>query len=139
MSEDNHHILNFSQRHQGQEEAKEEDFIFFSALRQYGATPPMISFVMRDGNRYALPTSALGEIWLRQNRQVISLKFHNAEVEIEGRNLLALYEKLLLRKVREIREIIQPSQKPEESLGSDALFISRIEYDSENWNGGMGG
>lgn len=105
-----------------------EDSIFFTILRQHGATSRMIGFVLKNQHHHALPTSEIEEIYFDPVRGIV-LFFRFGVVQIEGRNLDLLYLYLREQKVIEIREF---SRKSDSILDEKALLVSSIRYESDN-------
>lgn len=110
------------------ERQDQEDAIFFTVIRQQGATAEQISFRLKNGVRHSLPWTEISEIYYVPE-EGITLFFRLGRVEIQGRNLEKLQELLEERKVIQIREF---SDNSEMYFDKEALCIQRIIYDSAN-------
>lgn len=105
-----------------------EEAVFFTSLRQQGATAEQLGFQLKNGSFHSLPYYEIGEIYFEPSAGIV-LFFRMGLVRIEGRNLKKLYQQLHARKVVEIREF---SENAGMFFATDALFISSITYESEN-------
>lgn len=105
-----------------------EQSAFFSCLRQPGHKADYITFFMKDRKQHMLATSEITEGQFDPDRG-ITLIFHFGIVRIEGRNLEALVVMLRQKRVTEIREFSEDAKR---FFDKEALFISKVHYESEN-------
>lgn len=104
-----------------------EETIFFTVVRQQGATADYIDFHLKPGRHHTLSINDIREMCF-DPEQGIFLFFGFGTVHIEGRNLGKLHALLCQRKVSEIREF---SEKADVFFEKDVLVIQRIHYESE--------
>jgi hypothetical protein len=105
-----------------------EDSVFFTILRQHGASVRMLGLVLKNQCQHAIPVSEIEEIYYEPARGII-LFLRFGVIRIEGRNLEPLYLYLREQKVVEIRGF---SRKSEAFFDEKALLVSAIHYESEN-------
>lgn len=105
-----------------------EDSLFFTILRQPSGYVQQISFCLNNGSQHTLAAGEVSEIYYNPSHGII-LFFGMGKVHIQGRNLEALHRYLKENRVKEIREFSTGSQV---FFATDALFISKISYESEN-------
>lgn len=121
--------------HSNEKQHIEENTLFFTITRQQGASPPTLTFILKDQSYHTLATTDIEEIYYEPAKGII-LFFRFGIAHIEGRNLLTLHQFLRERKISEIREF---SENADIFFDQKALFISRITYESDNirrWNTG---
>lgn len=102
--------------------------LFFTVQRQNSGRVEAISFILRNGRQHTLAADGLHEIYFEATYGVV-LFFGLGSVHIQGRNLGGLYRYLKENRVKEIREFSDNSQV---FFTEDALFISKIVYESQN-------
>lgn len=97
---------------------------FYITERQIGKSVEMVSFALKCGSKRAFPVTAFDEIKYRPETG-ISLYSRMATIIIMGRNLNPLYELLISRRVKEVKNFC--SQHMTES----ELFIESITIHSD--------
>jgi hypothetical protein len=101
---------------------------FFSCLRQPGQKAEYITFFMKDRTQHMLAASEIVEGQLDPDRGIV-LFFPFGRVRIEGRNLEELVVMLRQKRVTEIREFSEDAKR---FFDKEALFISKVHYESDN-------
>lgn len=105
-----------------------EESLFFTILRQPNASARFISFHLNGGGQHTLAAREISESYYHPSVGII-LFFGMGKIHIQGRNLESLYRYLKENRVKEIREFSDSSQV---FFTSDALFINKIDYESQN-------
>lgn len=105
-----------------------EESLFFTILRQPSGYVQQITFCLNNGGQHTLAAGEIHEMYYHPSQGII-LFFGAGKVHIQGRNLEGLFRYLKENRVKEIREFTDSSQV---FFATDALFISKIVYESEN-------
>ncbi len=121
--------LRWSEKAAGEkEDGSLHDASFYTLLRQPTERVDYLCFTLKNGRQHMVSASDITEMCHEPGSSIV-LFFHAGTVHIEGRNLDALFGHLQDRRVKEVREF---SDSRETVLNTDALFVSRIAFDSEN-------
>ncbi len=97
---------------------------FYITERQIGRTVEMISFALKCGNKRAFPVTVFDEIKYRPETG-ICLYSRMATIIIMGRNLNPLYELLISRRVKEVKDFCS------QHVSEAELFIESITIHSD--------
>lgn len=130
MTEGNHYNpgARWADRAKNENDEALEEAVFFTLQRQSGSPVELVTFALKEGYHHSIASNEIEEIFFHPERGIF-LFFAFGKVQIEGRNLQKLYRHLRERKVTEIREF---SDNAQQFFDKEALFISRIHYESEN-------
>jgi hypothetical protein len=110
------------------QEGEEEESLFFTLLRQPTGKVENITFHLRNGRQHTLAAEAIGESFFEADYGIV-LFFGLGKIHIQGRNLETLYRYLKENRVKDIREFTDGNSL---FFSPDALFISKIDYESQN-------
>lgn len=111
-----------------EDEVSTTESLFFTRLRQQGATVEFITFRLKGERYHTLATSDLQEIYFEPSEGIICF-FRFGIVQIKGRNLKELHGYLKEKRITEIKEF---SGNPDLLFDAEALFIQSVVYESEN-------
>ncbi len=120
--------LRWSEKATGEKEDSLHETAFFTLLRQPTDRVDYLCFTLKNGRQHMVAASDISEMCHEPGASIV-LFFNAGTVHIEGRNLDELFRHLQDRRVKEVREF---ADSRETVFNTNALFVSRIAFDSEN-------